>query len=370
MTAEELGLPRRSGRRSSANAMPRAASIEAPGRAAGRHARAVAAEQRRRREAARPAAARRAAIRGRSRWSASRSPSPATTWSRSSRARLGQALLDKRAPLYVRTGVLVTNLGVHFKLGRENSLVWVTTLDRGQAGRGRRRRGPRLRGKRLWSGRTDAHGPGADRRCALDPEHRRVPGRPRLLRDRARGVADGRVKAARTDVAFVFSSWQKGIEAGASTCRPASGAAARPARHTVFDRTLLRAGETVSMKHFVRLETATGPGRGAAGRPADRRQDRPPGQRRGARAAADLERRGRSAVTTWSIPPAAKLGVYEVVARARAAMPARRGERGRHAAGRAASSASRSSACRWSMRACAGRSRCRWRRASVAVACR
>ena len=47
-------------------------------------------------------------------------------------ARLGQALLDKRAPLFVRSGVLVTNLGVHFKLGRENSLVWVTSLDRGQ----------------------------------------------------------------------------------------------------------------------------------------------------------------------------------------------------------------------------------------------
>ncbi|HET7794402.1 MAG TPA: alpha-2-macroglobulin, partial [Rhizobacter sp.] len=47
-------------------------------------------------------------------------------------ARLGQALLDKQAPMFVRTGVLVTNLGVHFKLGRENSLVWVTTLDKGK----------------------------------------------------------------------------------------------------------------------------------------------------------------------------------------------------------------------------------------------
>ena len=46
--------------------------------------------------------------------------------------RLGQSLLDKRAPMFVRTGVLVTNLGVHFKLGRENSVVWVTTLDRGK----------------------------------------------------------------------------------------------------------------------------------------------------------------------------------------------------------------------------------------------
>jgi uncharacterized protein YfaS (alpha-2-macroglobulin family) len=35
--------------------------------------------------------------------------------------------------MYVRTSALVTNLGVHFKLGRENALAWVTTLDKGQA---------------------------------------------------------------------------------------------------------------------------------------------------------------------------------------------------------------------------------------------
>ena len=34
--------------------------------------------------------------------------------------RLGQALLDKRAPMFVRTGVLVTNLGVHFKFRRRS----------------------------------------------------------------------------------------------------------------------------------------------------------------------------------------------------------------------------------------------------------
>jgi hypothetical protein len=33
--------------------------------------------------------------------------------------------------MVVRTSALVTNLGVHFKLGRENALAWVTTLDKG-----------------------------------------------------------------------------------------------------------------------------------------------------------------------------------------------------------------------------------------------
>ena len=31
--------------------------------------------------------------------------------------RLGESLLDKKAPMYVRTGVLVTNLGVHSSTG-------------------------------------------------------------------------------------------------------------------------------------------------------------------------------------------------------------------------------------------------------------
>lgn len=72
--------------------------------------------------------------------------------------RLGQSLLDKRAPMYVRTGVLVTNLGVHFKLGRENSLVWVTTLDRGKPVEGADVVVNDCRGAKLWSGKTDAQG--------------------------------------------------------------------------------------------------------------------------------------------------------------------------------------------------------------------
>ena len=45
---------------------------------------------------------------------------------------LGASLLGKPQAMYVRTSVLVTNLGVHFKQGRENSIVWVTALDSGK----------------------------------------------------------------------------------------------------------------------------------------------------------------------------------------------------------------------------------------------
>jgi hypothetical protein len=47
-------------------------------------------------------------------------------------ARLGAALIAPEKPMYVRTSALVTNLAVHLKRGRDDTLVWVTTLDQGK----------------------------------------------------------------------------------------------------------------------------------------------------------------------------------------------------------------------------------------------
>ncbi|MGG2334313.1 hypothetical protein, partial [Salmonella enterica] len=41
---------------------------------------------------------------------------------------LGNALLGRNVPRYVAAGALVTDMAVHFKWGRESSLVWVTQL--------------------------------------------------------------------------------------------------------------------------------------------------------------------------------------------------------------------------------------------------
>ena len=43
---------------------------------------------------------------------------------------LGQSLLGENKPMYVRTAMLVTNMAVHLKRGRDNAAVWVTTLDK------------------------------------------------------------------------------------------------------------------------------------------------------------------------------------------------------------------------------------------------
>lgn len=221
--------------------------------------------------------------------------------------RLGESLLDKKVPMYVRTGVLVTNLGVHAKFGRENGLVWVTTLDRGQpvadvdvaiTGCG---------GRRVWSGRTDAQG--------LARVSQPLPINLSCPKERESGWFVSARKAAPNgpaDVAFVFSSWQKGIESWRFSHPTSTDAQPDLQVHTVFDRTLLRAGETVSMKHFVRRQTATG----LAALPPAELPTRASIVHQGSGQKFELTLKwnaARSAVSSWAIPASAKLGVYDVV---------------------------------------------------------
>ena len=71
---------------------------------------------------------------------------------------LGQALLATPKPMYVPTAVLVTNLSVHFKWGRESSLVWVTTLDKGEPVRNANVTVLDCRETARWTGKTDGNG--------------------------------------------------------------------------------------------------------------------------------------------------------------------------------------------------------------------
>ncbi len=224
--------------------------------------------------------------------------------------RLGQALLDKRAPMYVRTGALVTNLGVHFKRGRENSLVWVTTLDRGRPVEGADVAVYDCAGKALFTGRTDANGIAGIGR-ALDAQPNGCVGDGYFVTARK---ADPRASGGgAVDVAFVFSGWQKGIEPWRFNVSTNAGQREADLRATtVFDRTLLRAGETVSMKHFIRVETS----RGLAPVPKGQLPTRVKIVHQGSGDEFTLplawQGDGRSAATQWPIPPTAKLGFYDV----------------------------------------------------------
>jgi len=174
---------------------------------------------------------------------------------------LGQALLAERdgaaRQMVVRTAVLVTNLAVHFKLGQENALAWVTRLDDGSVVPGARVQVSNCQGVVLARATTDANGvasfdglpphPGSCRNAAgygNDDSY--------FVSARAPDPKAG--KNAPEDLAFVWSNWNDGIEpwrfnvSYRSRWSDDDGIVA----HTVFDRSLIRAGETISMKHVIR----------------------------------------------------------------------------------------------------------------------
>lgn len=228
--------------------------------------------------------------------------------------KLGAALLDRDAPMYVRTSVLVTNLAVHFKWGAVNSLVWVTTLDKARAVPNAQLQISDCRGKPVWSGRSDDKG-----LALVAKELPRLPWgycNPRSESGREEGYfvsARATDAAGRADMAFVWSTWNDGIESWRFHI-DTSGRGETSAKrfHSVLDRTLLRAGQTVSMKHHARREQMIGL---SLFKPGDL-----PAQLRivhdgsGQKFTFPLQwRDGRWAESTFAIPADAKLGEYRVM---------------------------------------------------------
>ncbi|MFO1400572.1 MAG: MG2 domain-containing protein [Steroidobacteraceae bacterium] len=229
---------------------------------------------------------------------------------------LGAALADHSAPAkgtgapakgadavyYVRAAALVTNLGVHLKIGRESSLVWVTTLDTATpvAGAAISVRG--CDGAEQWHGTTDASGIARVRQPLRE-----------VRNWDACGGLDGFYASARAgdDVAFALSSWREGISSWDFNL-PSAGYEPGPlVAHTVLDRALVRAGETVHMKHVVRRHDAGGLSVPAAKeRPALLRISHV-GSEEHWDVPLSFNAAG-SAWTDWSVPRAAKLGRYQL----------------------------------------------------------
>lgn len=158
---------------------------------------------------------------------------------------LGAALNDKGKKAYVHTAALVTNLAAHFKHGAASSLVWVTSLDKGRPVAGAQVAVRDCAGKPLWSGSTDASG---------------VARIPKELRPSSCKSGGGFFVTARSgeDFTFTLSEWQRGIESWRYNVSTEGVDSDSRLVATVFDRTLLRAGETVHMKHFLRRRVAAG----------------------------------------------------------------------------------------------------------------
>ena len=163
--------------------------------------------------------------------------------------RLGQALLAKKRPYYVRSAALVTNLAVHFKWGVASSLVWVTSLDRAKPIANADISVRDCNGQQRWQGKTDKDGI-----ARIDQP---------LPRDEALASCEhlGRILVvfARTanDLSFTQSDWNEGIATWRFNVNT-DFSPPQDALHTIFARTLLRAGETVHMKHLRRKRVLQG----------------------------------------------------------------------------------------------------------------
>jgi len=242
--------------------------------------------------------------------------------------RLGAALLGDARPMYVPAAVLVTNLAVHFKWGRESSLAWVTALDTGRPVPQAKVTVQNCRGDVLWSGETDHQGlaridglPGEDGVARCESYHPDGHDWSQLgaLASLYRGV----LVTAQTpgDFSFAHSSWTSGIEpwrfrvGGLWDPEDPDGFADRDPRtlHTILDRSLFRAGESVHMKHLLRRQTLRGFAQVA---PPDR-PSRAWVQHQGSDQKYEFPLAWDAsgiAETTWKIPKEAKLGTYDIVA--------------------------------------------------------
>lgn len=209
--------------------------------------------------------------------------------------RLGAALLGQQRPRYVTTTALVTDLAVHLKWGREGSLVWVTRLADGTPVAGAdvviRRVGT---GEILWRGQSDAQGIARVAAGALP----------------ARRYDTSLYVSARTadDMSFVLSSWDDGIQPWSFNLPDDPGQGPDVA-HTVLDRSLFRAGETVSMKHYVRRHGAAGIELAPSAPTALRIQHLGSDESRELPVAFDASG---IAESTWAIPVDARLGTYRL----------------------------------------------------------
>lgn len=232
---------------------------------------------------------------------------------------LGAALLGEAASMFVPAATLVTNLAVHLKWGATDSLVWVTRLSDARPVGGAEVFVLDCTGAKLWQGVTAADGTA---RIEALPKSESLPHCPReewpaeFWSDdyRAlRGIDGGLFVIARTadDFSFAHSSWNEGIEPwrfGVET--GGYGNATPTAIHTILDRALFRAGETVHMKHLLRRRTAQG---FEWLTPEGALETKVVHVATGEEANLGVADLGPGTATTaWAIPRAAKLGRYQI----------------------------------------------------------
>jgi alpha-2-macroglobulin len=232
---------------------------------------------------------------------------------------LGSSLLATGKPVFVHTAALVTNLSAHLKKGNESSLVWVTTLDTARPVPGARVTIRDAKGRIHWEGDTDKNGIALINKPLVEPQ---IPqGNAKIDEDAYYDYSQTEALSAmesgffafvhtQNDMTFVHSSWDRGIEPYRFRLPEGAYHETSYVIHTVLDRTLFRAGETVHMKHIARKKTMYGL----------TLPDNPPTALTVEHSGSDQKykmtlawnKAAGFAENTWQIPKDAKLGTYFV----------------------------------------------------------
>ncbi|MBF0459948.1 MAG: alpha-2-macroglobulin [Magnetococcales bacterium] len=219
--------------------------------------------------------------------------------------RLGAELHGEKKPYFAQTAVVVTNLAVHFKKGRNASLVWVTSLDQSRPVGNATVTVHDCHGAPLFTGPTDAQGIAVINQPL--PAQRAKPACPDTNHN-------GYLVTARSgeDTTFLLSSWNEGIAPFYFNLPHDTGSRPVPLFGTVLDRSLLRAGETLSMKHFARQGAEAGLVRQATANLPKQGSIRHTGSGQKYPFSLTWDDK-QSAESTWSIPKEARFGQYQVL---------------------------------------------------------
>lgn len=155
---------------------------------------------------------------------------------------------------YLHTTVLVTNMAITFKKGRDSSLVFVTRLSDGEPVEGAEVKVFDCRGEEYFTGITDENGIlYIDRALPPDSVLPRCGSSESYYIGGSNYLDSGLIVTARygSDFSFVNSNWSKGLESYRFNIY-SSGYSSNYIIHSVLSRNLLRAGETLHIAGYFR----------------------------------------------------------------------------------------------------------------------
>lgn len=211
---------------------------------------------------------------------------------------LGASLMETPAPMYVSAMSVVTNLGVHLRSGKENAVVWVTTLDGARPVANADVAVYECKGRTVvWRGKTDTAG------MALISHPPEFSSWGDCMSSHAVIVRAGQ------DRGLVLPGWDEGIQPWRFNL-PGWQNSGDLVAHSILDRTLLRAGETLHARHVIRALALNGLGAPIA--PQYKKlviEHEGSGQQYELPLNIDAGGNGES---VWAIPRAAKLGRYSL----------------------------------------------------------